>query len=523
MKLIKRNAILVAGILFAGAAAQAQNSDYGASSSSRLDTSDAAVSGTENLDRRPNQAVIPITPVDPSNAQQHDPAAAGSYEAVVSGSDDHSTEDDGSDVSADSSIRGGSIEARGYDQDANNDEIEPPAEPINPGKQADSSIRGGSVGARERDWNDDSEPSSGRLDPNRRMKADSSIRGGSIEARGGREARGDFEDSGFEGRTRDDFGQGSSATWESDKSHGSVRGSANWNASDDMLRDGIDAEAQRTRTYEFNNDASVGGSARGESGEGRSTSGDLELNSSDQIEENISGEFQLDATGEKDRPASPVPPQSSVDPNSGDVPDNSTTSLRSTDIVHDDADGAIHVETEASGAAAESEVGSSSSSDKSEFKSNDPALNSYNSPLGSSGNEPNFIHEDNPANGVGSLGTGNYGGAAAAQSGHAASISDDQLAEKVKGTLTRESTGAHGLMRHEVARNVQVSANAGEVTLKGAVPSEKDKQMLEIRAREITGVQRIDNQLTVTPEADSANRDRGIGHDLEDTTDQLQN
>jgi hypothetical protein len=46
--------------------------------------------------------------------------------------------------------------------------------------------------------------------------------------------------------------------------------------------------------------------------------------------------------------------------------------------------------------------------------------------------------------------------------------------------------------------------------------------MLEIRALEISGVQRVNNQLSVTPDADPANRDLRIGHDLEDVTDQLQ-
>src|SRR5687767_1444192 len=64
------------------------------------------------------------------------------------------------DISADSSKRGGSIDARGYHQDANNNEVEGAPDPINPGKEADSSIRGGSVFAREREWNHDSEPSS---------------------------------------------------------------------------------------------------------------------------------------------------------------------------------------------------------------------------------------------------------------------------------------------------------------------------------------------------------------------------
>src|SRR5688500_16873687 len=173
---------------------------------------------------------------------------------------------DSDDISADRTKQGGSLDVRGYDQDANNDELEGAPDPINPGKEADSSIRGGSVFAREREWNHDSEPSSFVRDSDRHLKADSSIRGGSIEARGGRGARGgDGNDadvevnsnirSGYNHEARDDFGQGSSATWQSDKANGSVRGSANWNASDDLMRDGLTSDADSTARYEFKDSA----------------------------------------------------------------------------------------------------------------------------------------------------------------------------------------------------------------------------------------------------------------------------
>src|SRR5688572_16454069 len=135
---MKKNAILIAGILCVASASQAQQ-----------DASDRYKSGQ--------------------------------YDTL---SDAGSSSDD---ISADSSKRGGTLDARGYDQEANNDEIEGPPDPINPGQQADSSIRGGSIFAREREWNHDMEPSSGSH--KRQRKADSSIRGGSLEARGAREAR----------------------------------------------------------------------------------------------------------------------------------------------------------------------------------------------------------------------------------------------------------------------------------------------------------------------------------------------
>jgi hypothetical protein len=554
---MKKNAILIAGIMFAaGAATQAQNSSY--------DNPATNSHGSETAAE------------DFSTATQHDPAAdsataSGSLSGTVSGNvsgasydvpnssnpeaelsvsdSDHDTaygiessSDSSSDVSADSSIRGGSLEARGYDQGADDDEVEPYAEPINPGKQAESSVRGGSIYAREREWNDDSEPSSGQREFRRHMKADSSIRGGSLEARGGREAMWDRESS-F-GRTYQGSSSGSesgsnfdsssrhhgtatssSANLECDASlgaaHDSIQSSSTWNPSDDMLRDGLGTDSESEgqvefkSEYELNNDASIGGAASGESGQGSSTLDDMELdesddtesdnyhseielNSSEQVEQNIAGEYDLDQEGFIDRPANPDSPEPS--------------------------------DIEAAGAAAGSESGSfSSSSSESEssdnsnsFKSEDPALDSYSSPLGSSANEPNFLYRDNPALGVGSLGTGTYGGAAAAQSGHASSMSDEQLEQRVKGMVTRPSSEPGSLMSQQAARNVEVSASGGEIRLTGTVPTERDRQLLEIRAREAAGVNRVSNQLTVNPDADPTVRDLSIGHDLEDTTDQLQ-
>lgn len=576
---MKKNAVLVAGIMFVAAgcaSSQGQRASYDSSYDypSSYDRADVRVSSAEVVERDAQQRAIAPSYVDTSTAVSVD-SAAGAPGGTVS----HSYS---SDVSADSSKRGGSLDARGYHQDANNDEVEAAPDPINPGKQADSSIRGGSLSAREREWNHDSEPSSGLQDSDRHLKADSSIRGGSLEARGAREATGNLEsssdvqtevdvdvDSGsdlrssYESESRDDFGQGSSATWESDKASGSVRGSANWNASDDLMRDGLKNESISTAGYELNNDASVGGAGRSESGSGSSSidqeevnseasaSGspgeqqndsdssiriESDLNSSEQLEENISGEFDLEEQKEKAGASGNQPSASLIDANATDSYSSSSTSERSTDIHHDESDltaidegSSAGVEVEAAGAAASAEVGTSSSSElesnaSDEFESNDPAMKKPGSPLGTAGGEPNFHYQDNRAHGVGSATSGDF---ATAPVNRNVDISGESgqsdLAQQVKGRLTRESTGTHGLMRHEVARNIQVSANNdGDVTLTGTVPSEKDKQMIEIRTREIAGVKRVNNQLTVTPEADAAHRDATRGSDLEDVTNELQ-
>ena len=145
---------------------------------------------------------------------------------------------------------------------------------------------------------------------------------------------------------------------------------------------------------------------------------------------------------------------------------------------------------------------------------------------------PNFLYRDNRAHGVGSLATGDFGEEAASQerplqegqvSAGKESLTDEALARKVKARLVTESTGTHGLMRHEAAKNVKVSAEKGIVTLSGSVRSEQDKGLVEIRAAEVAGVQKVINRLSVVnpPEA-LPQQNPGIGHDLEDSTDQLQ-
>jgi hypothetical protein len=560
---MKKNAALVAGILFVAGCASSQGQRAGYStydSSSHYDRADVSVSSTEHVERAPNQSPRASADIDVSTAVSGDTSAgySRSYsdaDESYGGSGEYYSGTSSS-IKADSSIRGGSLDARGYDQEANNDEIEGPADAINPGKQADSSIRGGSIYAREREWNHDAEPSSGTIDQDRQLKADSSVRGGSIEARGGREAgSNDYSDaqSGFNAEahidaaqkndSRDDFGQGSSATWESDKAHGSVRGSANWNPSDDLMPDGQGSDHQAgdlEGSYQINSDASVGGAARSESGVGASShdegdhssaSVEADLNASNQLERNISGEYDVEKQQQSRISESGVASSDSIgdteDINSRDSLSTSSSSLTTTDIYHGeeqltaetDAQQSGEMEVEAVGASAGSEVGESSSSE--EFESNDPALNNTGSPLGTSGNEPNFLYEDNRAQGVGSAASGEFARSPVNQGAELEADRGD-LAAQVKQRLTQESTGKHGLMTHQVARNVQVSAEGGEITLKGTVPSEKDKNMIEVRAREIRGVTKVNNQLIVAPEADVDGREISRGSDLEDVTSGLQ-
>jgi hypothetical protein len=248
---------------------------------------------------------------------------------------------------------------------------------------------------------------------------------------------------------RDDFGQGGSQSWPSDKG-GAVRGSANWNPSDDLLPDGGVRGASEVI---INNDASLEG-AIGKASP-RDASSQKDLNASRQLEKNIAGEYELPE--EKRKEFHPLPQGLGVP-------------------------GSVQSGTISSG-----------DSERKTERGRDQT------PTGAEvfGNETSY--------GEGS-----------------ANPLDLELARRVKSTLTRESTGTHGAMAHEVARDVQVTSKDGIVTLQGKVSSTQNKDLLEIRAREIRGVKRVENELVVTPDEEVAHPSVNRGKDLEDTTDRLQ-
>jgi osmotically-inducible protein OsmY len=99
---------------------------------------------------------------------------------------------------------------------------------------------------------------------------------------------------------------------------------------------------------------------------------------------------------------------------------------------------------------------------------------------------------------------------------------DEQLARQVKARLVQESTGTHDLMMHQAAKDVQVTSKDGELTLTGTVPSEQTKDLVEVRAREVDGVKRVQNNLMVAAEAERFERGISRGSDLEDVTRDLQ-
>jgi osmotically-inducible protein OsmY len=407
---MKKNAMIVASILFvaAGCAHQGGAGRTGMDTGTGADVSTQPGSySTEHLDRYPDGTLRTPAAERSANFQS------------------------GSDIQADSSVRGGTLRARG---------VEPYHSSLNSGEAQPETLASSEM----------PDDQSGIVDST------------------------EYSD-------RADFDQSGAASWDTDKAGDSVRASANWNASDDLLQDGplsgeealiareTPAPVETGSSFESSSDSAVssgvdaldqensgiGAAAGSESGSSSSSeSSNSDLNSSENLEENISGDIELES--------------GSTNPD-GVQPQVGVTS-----------------------------------------------------------NEPEWLFENNRAQGVGSAATGEFGVAtsrdplAPAHRLEAGSSADQQLEGKVKRRLVMESTGTHGLMRHEVSRNVEVSAKNGIVTLKGSVPSENDREMIEIRASEISGVKKVDNQIVVTPAADPANRDLGQGSDLEDRTDRLQ-
>lgn len=72
------------------------------------------------------------------------------------------------------------------------------------------------------------------------------------------------------------------------------------------------------------------------------------------------------------------------------------------------------------------------------------------------------------------------------------SEADRTLAQRVEAALRQDTTLA------SAARNIQVSATSGEVTLRGSVSNQQEKTDLGSKAQQVTGVTRVNNQLVVT-------------------------
>ena len=78
--------------------------------------------------------------------------------------------------------------------------------------------------------------------------------------------------------------------------------------------------------------------------------------------------------------------------------------------------------------------------------------------------------------------------------------SDRELAKQIRVALTTGSVGTTGAIAENQLTKIQVSSENGVVTLTGPVRSQQEKQWVEQRVREITGVRDVRNQLEIVGE-----------------------
>jgi hypothetical protein len=405
---MKKNAILVAGILFLAGCATHQGGSASYESGSRM-----------------NGATTPTSQY----------ASSGGYART-------------DDVHADSSIRGGSAEARGYKMSSNPQE---PSSSSDRNFQADSTIRDGSMGSTS--WS------------NSRINS---------EASADMRARTSMPDS-------------------------------------DLAQGGFDAVAVGQGTSANQPDTGMPVEGTGE------TSPGPELNSSQHLNANISGNNAI-ASGEPQPQYShqKLTPAHAEERNSGRKENDDAALLSGSANIQNES-------TSNQGAPAATEQGSSTSHSSSSSSATVDSSGSASlstapeSDLPVNGNQPNELFKNNRAQGVGSAATGEAGAYSSANN-----PANDQLAQKVKQVLTKESTGTHGMLRAEISKDIKVTSSGdGVVTLKGTVPSQQDKEIVGIRAAEVAGVKRVENQLNVAPKTDPANRDLSTGHNLDEQPNNL--
>jgi hypothetical protein len=487
---MKKNAIAIAAILFVTGCASHQGS-YGryqsgsgeGFSSSTTDTptvlehdpgyyeghSNLAMSGTLDDSKRSRD----VDMADRNEARRLNSEMAAAESDLYADQSIH----------ADSSVRGGSNLAHGWDASGNPPEFSTGS--MDSRVQADSSIRGGSNEARGKGWSySDSntvEPSSGIVD--HRAKADSSLRGGSMEARG----------------INKDYNTGN---WRSDQGY---------NYSDQSFRGSMDSSS----AYE-----SSGSSPSLQTEIGMETTPGFTLSESDPVkssqlpdDSSFQEPFRAEIASDESLKARTDIPAS---------PDTYSTSSVGAPGQYQSESASSSSNSSSSDLSSSSELSRNNSD--STILNPDPFNNEVGSPdrvpseLGATSAEPNWRFKLNPAQGspapAGQIGFGSSG---------SATMNDDQLAQRVKRELVKDSSGTFGLMKNEIARNITVTSDHGRITLKGSVPSEQAKGIIGVRAGEIDGVSSVDNQLTVSSDSLPEHRDLSNGsHDLEERHNELQ-
>jgi hypothetical protein len=91
------------------------------------------------------------------------------------------------------------------------------------------------------------------------------------------------------------------------------------------------------------------------------------------------------------------------------------------------------------------------------------------------------------------------------------------LSDRVRSALNQSDTST----TVQAAANIQVMSSNGRVTLRGMVSSEQEKQRLEDLAKQVEGVQSVDNQLTIG-QSDQFQSDQGQQLPQDQSIDQNQ-
>lgn len=90
----------------------------------------------------------------------------------------------------------------------------------------------------------------------------------------------------------------------------------------------------------------------------------------------------------------------------------------------------------------------------------------------------------------------------------AKSETDRTLNQNIRQTLNTDSSLSAS------AKNVHFDTDNGKVTLRGTVPTEKDKKDLEAKVEKMSGVKDVDNQLQIAPSTSSAADHMGSSNDV---------
>ena len=84
---------------------------------------------------------------------------------------------------------------------------------------------------------------------------------------------------------------------------------------------------------------------------------------------------------------------------------------------------------------------------------------------------------------------------------------DDDLRQRVLVALSTGSIGTQGVLPADQLTDIQVAVTNRQVTLRGDVISEKNKETIAKRVAKLDGVQGVKNELTVNPKAKPARAD----------------